>query len=230
MATVVICCTSGAFLGSHPTGLWMEELAAPYYKLKDAGFTVILASTKGGPVPIDGASMGEGFFTDAARKFMSDGTAIGELSHTLAIGTVDLGAVSALLMPGGHGTAVDFPEDADLKKAIETMYGAGKVVATVCHGPICLAQCKKPDGSPLVAGLSICGFTNTEEAAVGLTSAVPFLIEDKLQELGGKWERADDWNSKVTVDSSAATLICGQNPQSSEGVADAIIEVLKGQA
>jgi len=84
-------------------------------------------------------------------------------------------------------------------------------------------DCVKSDGYPLVQGLTVTGFSNTEEEAVQLTSLVPFLLETKLMELGGKYEKADDWNSKVCVDGK---LVTGQNPQSSEECAKAVVEIL----
>lgn len=76
---------------------------------------------------------------------------------------------------------------------------------------------------PLVKGLTVTGFTDTEEEAVQLTSKVPFLLEQKLKEQGGNFERADDWNPKVCVDGK---LITGQNPQSSETCAKAVIDLI----
>lgn len=126
-------------------------------------------------------------------------------------------------MTGGHGTCVDFVNNSVLKEAIETMYSSKKVVGAVCHGPTCLPDCNKPDGTPLVQGLTVTGFADSEEEAVQLTSIVPFLLEKKLKELGGKYEKADDWNSKVCVDGN---LITGQNPQSSDECAAAVIKML----
>jgi len=224
---VVLVATSAGSLKSHSTGLWLEELAAPYYQFLDAGYEIIVASPAGGPIPIDAASLGEGFFTDDAKKFMHDATAVGKLSHSEPIGSVDLKDVDALFMAGGHGTCTDFINSPDLKKAIETVFNSdGKIVASVCHGPMCFTDCVKPDGTPLVSGLKVTGFSNTEEEAVGLQSTVPFLLESKLKELGGLYERGDDWNSKVVIDGE---LITGQNPQSSTECAKAIITKLGEQ-
>jgi len=206
------------------TGLWLEETAAPYYVFKGAGFDVVLASIKGGPVPIDAGSMGEGFFTDDAKKFMHDSAAFGALCHSVALKDVDLASVDCIYLSGGHGTCVDFVDNADLKNAVEKLYAGGKVVAADCHGPIGLAHCCKPDGSPLVQGMKCTGFTNSEESVVQLTEKVPFLIETKFKELGAEFGSAADWNSNVAV---AGTLITGQNPQSSVACAEAVVAQLK---
>jgi putative intracellular protease/amidase len=126
-------------------------------------------------------------------------------------------------MAGGHGTCADFDGNAALKGKIEELFNAGKIVAAVCHGPMALPQCEKADGTPLVAGLAVAGFSNAEEKAVGHDKIVPFLLESKLVERGAKYESGPDWQPKVVV---AGNLITGQNPASSESVAAAIIAAL----
>jgi len=220
--TVVLVSTSAAFLEGYPTGLWLEELAAPYYKFKAAGCEVIISSIQGGPIPIDVSSLTGDFFTDEAKKFMHDGAAFGELSHSVAISAIDFSAenIKAVFMCGGHGVEVDFMDNTALKGAIETIFNSVRVVAAVCHGPVCLAQCNKADGEPLVKGLETTGFSNSEENAVGLASKCPWLIEDKFKELGATYVAGGDWSVHVKV---AGNLITGQNPQSSAACADALL-------
>ncbi len=82
------------------------------------------------------------------------------------------------------------------------------------------------DGTPLVAGRKVTGFTNTEEEGVGLTDVVPFLVEDMLVEQGGVYSKGEDWASYVLQD---GLLITGQNPGSSAAAADLLVEALRGQ-
>jgi putative intracellular protease/amidase len=82
---------------------------------------------------------------------------------------------------------------------------------------------KQPDGSPLVEGKQVTGFTNTEEAAVELTDIVPFLVEDELKAKGAIFRRIDDWAPYVVVDD---LLITGQNPASSAAAANALLQTL----
>jgi putative intracellular protease/amidase len=202
----------------------VEEIATPYYMFKEAGYEVIIASPNGGAIPIDAGSMAEGFLTQPCKKFLHDANAVGQLSHSVKLDTLSFpGDVDLLYMPGGHGACVDFINNPSLKKAIEDMYNAGKLVSTVCHGPMCLIDCTKADGSPLVKGLEVTGFADSEEEAVGKVADVPFLLESKLKELGGDYEKGADWNSKVCVDGN---LITGQNPQSSGAAAVAAIAAL----
>lgn len=152
-----------------------------------------------------------------------DAEGIGKLSHSIKLSTIDLSAVDAIFFCGGHGTCTDFVNNTDIKNAVETMYASNKIVAAVCHGPTALPQCNKPDGSALVKDKVVTGFKDSEEIAVNLQNVVPFMLEAKLKELGAKYECGDDWNSKVCVDDK---LVTGQNPQSSEACAAAVISLL----
>jgi len=86
-----------------------------------------------------------------------------------------------------------------------------------------LRHTKAPDGSPLVKGKKVTGFTNSEEDAVQLTKIVPFLVEDMLKANGGVYSKGPDWAPYVLTD---GTLITGQNPASSEQGAHALLQQL----
>jgi putative intracellular protease/amidase len=223
---VLIINTSAGEHAGQPTGVWLEETAAPYYAFKAAGFDVEMANPAGGASPIDAASMGEGFFTDGAKKFMHDPAAVGMFLHQTKLEKLEpalTDTYDAIYLAGGHGTCTDFVDNKVLKSCIEKMMAAGKVVAADCHGPIALAQCTKPTGEPLVQGLTVTGFSNAEEAAVQQTDKVPFLIETKFTEQGAKYESGSEWSSKCCTDGN---LITGQNPQSSEACAAAVVAKL----
>lgn len=207
----------------HKTGLWLEEAAVPFYLFREKKFQVILASIKGGEVPIDQTSLKGDAYVEASKKFMEDEEAMGKLQNSIPLAEVDFGTVDAIYLAGGHGTCTDFVGDLTLKQAIEKLYGADKIVAADCHGPIGLAQCVKPDGSALVAGKKVTGFTDSEENAVGLTSKVPFLIETKFKELGANFVAGEDWKPNICVDGN---LLTGQNPASSEQLAQAVAKAL----
>lgn len=220
---VVIICTSASELQGHPTGLWLEEAAVPYYTFRDKGFQVILASIKGGEIPIDKASLSGDFFVETSKKFMEDEQAQSKLQNSIALKDVDFKDVDAIYLAGGHGTCVDFVGNAELKKIIEAQYASDKIVAADCHGPIALAECNGPDGKPIVAGKKVTGFSDSEENGVQLTSKVPFLIEAKFKEQGANVVTGKDWTSNVCVDGK---LFTGQNPQSSEALANEVANAL----
>ena len=207
------------------TGFWLEEFAAPYYAFKDAGADVTLVSPLGGQPPLDPKSDEPDSQTDATRRFKADAAAQAALAHTGKLADVSGDGFDALFYPGGHGPLWDLAEDAASIKLIETMAAAGKTVSVVCHAPGVLRHVKAADGTPLVQGKKVTGFTNTEEAAVQLTDIVPFLVEDMLVSNGGHYSKGADWAPYVVVDGK---LITGQNPASSEPAAHAVLRQLKG--
>jgi putative intracellular protease/amidase len=173
---------------------------------------------------IDANSLREPFFTDPAKKFLYDADAMHMFNHTKKLESIVLpGDYDALYMPGGHGCCTDCVNNPTVKGAIETMYNAGKIVTSVCHGPVALAECNKADGTPLVQGLTVTGFADSEEEAVQHVDKVPFLIETRFKELGANYEKADDWHPKVCKDGN---LITGQNPGSSDLAAKTVVEAL----
>ena len=206
------------------TGFWLEEFAAPYYVFKDAGAELVLASPKGGQPPLDPKSDDADAQTDDTRRFRKDKAALEALAHTTRLSEVSRAGFDAVFYPGGHGPLWDLAEDADSIKLVEGMAAAGKTVAAVCHAPAVFRHTKAPDGSPLVKGKKVTGFTNTEEEAVQLTKVVPFLVQDMLESNGGVYSKGDDWQSYVVTDGK---LITGQNPASSAAAARAVLAQLK---
>ncbi len=205
------------------TGIWLEEFAAPYYAFKDAGADVTLASPLGGQPPLDPRSDTPNFHTDDTRRFRGDRVAEANLAGTVKLSGVSADDYDAVFYVGGHGVMWDVTEDAASITLIETMFAANKPVSAVCHGSAVFRHTKAPDGAPLVRGKKVAGFTNTEEAAVGLTEAVPFLVEDMLKQNGGIYSKADNFQSHVVTDGN---LVTGQNPASSKGVAAAVVNLL----
>ena len=224
---ILIVLTSHDQLGDtgKKTGFWLEEFAAPYYVLADADAAITLASPNGGQPPLDPKSDEPDFQTQATERFKSDRDAQTTLANTVKLSDISPDDFDAVFYPGGHGPMWDVAEDRNSIALIEAMYASGKPVAAVCHAPAVLRHAKTLDGSPLVTGKSVTGFSNTEEDAVQLSSVVPFLLEDELKAKGAKYSKAEDWHPYVITDGN---LITGQNPASSELVAKAVLERLKG--
>lgn len=223
---LLIVLTSHDELGGtgHKTGFWLEELAAPYYAFKDAGVTITLASPKGGQPPLDPKSSDPSSQTDATRLFEADAAARAALAETKRLADVSIDDFDAVFYPGGHGPLWDLAEDRYSIDLIERAIASGKPVGAVCHAPGVLRHVKDASGAPLVKGRKVTGFSNTEEAAVGLTDVVPFLVEDMLKENGGAYSRAADWQSYALTD---GLLVTGQNPASSEAAAHALLALVK---
>ena len=205
------------------TGFWLEEFAAPYYALKQGGAQLTVLSPLGGQPPLDPKSDEPSAQTPATERFKADPQAQAVLANTGKLADVSATDFDAVFYPGGHGPLWDLAEDRNSIALIEQMLAAGKPVAAVCHAPGVLRHVKAADGSPLVRGKQVTGFTNTEEEAVGLTKVVPFLVEDMLKENGGVYSKLGDWQPYAITD---GLLVTGQNPASSEAAAAALLKLL----
>jgi putative intracellular protease/amidase len=221
---VLIVLTSHDELGStgRKTGFWLEELAAPYYRFKKAGWEIVLASPQGGRPPLDPKSNEPGFQTGQTRRFEADPQATAALADTVRLDSVSADDFDTVFYPGGHGPLWDLAEDIDSARLIETTLRSGKPLALVCHAPGVLRHTVNEDGTPLVRGKRVTGFANSEEEAVQLTDIVPFLVENELKGLGGVYTKAADWAPHVVRD---GLLITGQNPASSAPAADALVKL-----
>jgi putative intracellular protease/amidase len=222
---ILMVLTSHDTLGTtgEKTGFWLEEFAAPYYTFLDAGAEITLASPAGGQPPIDPKSDAPEAQTDFTRRFAADDAARAALAHTHRLDSVDATAFDAVFYPGGHGPLWDLAQSRTSIDLIEAFVAAGKPTGFVCHAPGVLRDVVAADGSPLVRGRRVTGFSDSEEAAVGLTEVVPFLLEDVLKAQGAHYEKGPDWASHVVTD---GTLITGQNPASSAAAASALMDSL----
>ncbi|OTG56806.1 type 1 glutamine amidotransferase domain-containing protein [Acinetobacter sp. ANC 3903] len=222
---ILMVLTSHDTLGktAKKTGFWLEELAAPYYTFVDAGAEVTLASPKGGQPPLDPKSSEADAQTETTRRFEADTSAMQALANTRKLSEISIADFDAVFYPGGHGPLWDLAEDQTSISLIEQTLQANKPLALVCHAPGVLRHVNSIDEQPIVKGKSVTGFSNTEEAAVGLTEIVPFLVEDMLRENGGQYSKAEDWQVHVQQD---GLLITGQNPASSAATAEALLKLL----
>ena len=222
---VLIVLTSHRELGDtgEKTGFWIEEFAAPYYVLADAGVELTIASPKGGQPPVDPKSESPDAQTPATKRFYSDNEAIDKVAHTLKLSEVSQIDYDGVFYPGGHGPLWDLATDSTSITLIEDFYNHNKPIAFVCHAPAALVNVKAPNGEPLIKGKQVTGFSNTEEEVVKLTKVVPFLLEDELKKQGALYSKGDDWSSYVKKD---GLLITGQNPASAESAAKVLLEEL----
>ncbi|WP_282603153.1 type 1 glutamine amidotransferase domain-containing protein [Paracoccus sp. PARArs4] len=226
MARILILSTAADVMGDtgKPTGVWYEELATPYYAFLDAGHEVVLVTPEGKPVPIDPNSDETGENAPASvTRFRGDEAATALLAAPGRLEDMDVKQFDALYVPGGHGAMYDLAESDLVAGVIGTAWDAGKVVASVCHGPAAFAKAVDANGDPIVKGRKVSAFTDSEERAVGLADAMPFLLETKLRELGAIFENVADWQPHSVVD---GRLVTGQNPASSDGAAEKVLALL----
>ncbi|KEA51433.1 dihydroxyacetone kinase [Mangrovibacter sp. MFB070] len=209
--------------GTGDSGFYLPELTHPLHVLEQAGIPTEFASPEGGLPPVYGVELDD----PVNARYWQDSAFQQKLKNTLVLSEVDRQQYSGIMYVGGHGTMWDFPTDATIISLTRDMFENNQVVAAVCHGPAALVNVQLSNGNWLVDGKRVAAFTNTEEQAVGMTQAVPFLLETALKEHGAQHEKAGDWQSQVVVDGN---LITGQNPQSATGVGEAIRNQLLNKA
>jgi putative intracellular protease/amidase len=223
---ILMILTSHSKLGNtgKKTGFWLEEFTAPYYVFLDAGAEMTLASPKGGQPPLDPSSDVPSAQSESTKRFKQDAAAQHALANTVQLSSIVANQFDAVFYPGGHGPLWDLANDKDSAALIEKMIIAAKPMALVCHAPGVLKDVMRGDGTPLVKGKRVTGFSDSEEESAQLTKVVPFLVEDELKRLGGLYSKGPDWGPFVQVDGN---LITGQNPASSAPAAEATLKLLR---
>lgn len=225
---ILMILTSHAVMGEtgttqEPTGLWLEELTAPYYAFTDAGMDVTIGSIKGGLPPIDPNSLQDGLH----ERYEDDAVLHVKLKNSKAVTEFTADDFDAIFIPGGHGTMWDLPKSDALGNLLGAFYAQDKIVAAVCHGVAGLINAKDNNGQPIVKTRSLTAFSNDEESMVGLTDKVPFLLETRLKDMGALYECATNFQPKAVRDGN---IITGQNPASSALTASLVMETLAAKA
>jgi putative intracellular protease/amidase len=218
MRTLIVTTSCNQLPSGHPTGLWAEEYAVPYMALKKAGVEIVVASPAGGVVPVDEKSRPD---PGEAKEWAP---ALAALQSTVPLAAVQEQEFDLIFLPGGHGPLVDLAGDATLQRLLSRQDASGRLIGSVCHGPAALLDVRRHDGSPLLQGRRVTGFTNTEERLAGLHDKVPFLLEDEMKARGADFHSALlPMLSHVERDGN---LLTGQNPKSSHAIAKAMVEAL----
>ena len=224
---ILIVATSHSQLGDtgRKTGLWLEELAFPYYIFKDGGGVIVLASPKGGQVPLDPKSESILASTPTIRKFQKDPEGISLLAHSLPLDEVKADNYDMVYVGGGHGALWDFPDNAALRQLLSHFIAQQKIIGLVSHGVAALlALQNNSTGEPFVKGRRVTAFSNSEQKVAGLTDVVPFSLESRLVAAGAMYTRGDDFRTHTVID---GRIICGQNPVSSLDVSRKMLALLK---
>ena len=206
-----------------PTGVWLEEIAAPYYIFKDAGADLTLASPKGGEIPVDPKSLSIMVATSLTKRFLKDEDAMQFLSQSKLLGEIYTSEFDLIYVTGGLGTLCDLSNNTILNQLLEKQNSQNKLIGMVGHGVVALLSLQDANGEPLVKGKKVTGCSNTEEVSGGRAEHMPFLLESELIFLGALYSKNDNYVDHVVADGN---IVTGQNPASSEGVAKKILRVL----
>ena len=214
-----------------PVGFWAAELTHPWYELTERGVEVTIASPDGGAVEFDALSDPR----DPSRWSADDLVSMGfvhtpELMALLAdtpkLADLDAADFDALLICGGQSPMFTFPDNVDLQRAVRVFYEAEKVVGAFCHGVSALVNVTLSDGTPLVAGRTVTGFSNVEEdygnAAVGV-EIMPWRLEDVLRDRGANYVMGGLFKAFAVRD---GRLVTGQQQYSGREVARTVITML----
>ncbi len=220
MQHVLFIVTNARSIGPNDraTGYYFPEIAHPWAVLEDAGVAVDFASIEGGEPPADGYEE-----SDAIQARFKASRAFRRLAQSRPLGEVDVTAYDAVFVPGGLGPMVDMARNSEVDEALARAWDGGLVVSAVCHGPVALLNTRLADGTALIDGRELTGFSNAEEAGYAKDD-VPFMLETALKEAGAVFTAADPWAAHVVVDDR---LVTGQNPASAEGVGEAIVRLLR---
>ncbi|ORY68286.1 DJ-1/PfpI family protein [Pseudomassariella vexata] len=207
------------------TGWYLPELAHPYDVLSPKT-EIVMASPKGGIAPVDMGSV-EAFKSDpSSSSFFANQKSVWETTKPISSFLGRASEFAALFYPGGHGPMFDLATDTDSIQLINEFVAAEKPVAAVCHGPAVFTNVVLPSGKHLLADKEVTGFSNAEEDMAQMTEFMPFLLETKIKDVGGKYVKADEaWGEKVVV-VDGGKLITGQNPASAKGTGEAILKAI----
>lgn len=201
------------------TGVNLEEFAVPYLIFKATGIFVECASLEGGLSPIDEDSM-------SCSNPMEWDDCIKILRETKKLSNIKLDDFDCIYFPGGHGTMFDIAKSEEITKAVEYFYNSSKIIAAICHGVSALVNAKDKKDNPIVKNITLTSFTDKEEYIIKYDSAVPFLLQEKLTNLGANFIEEKPWSEHVEVDRN---FITGQNNKSATLIAEKIIEALENK-
>lgn len=215
----------------YPVGFWASELTHAWYEYREVGYEVHIASPRGGKVEVDPFSdprHESGYSADdiLSRGWLETPALAALLEDTRKLAEVDLADYDAIYVAGGQGPMFGFRDEPVLLGLIRDFYEAGKVTAVVCHGVCALLDVKLSDGSMLIAGKQITGFSNSEEDIVDSVmnaKVMPFRIEDEARARGANFVTAAPFRPFAVRDGH---LITGQQQSSGRAAAALVIAAL----
>jgi putative intracellular protease/amidase len=215
---VLVVTSNHGELDGKPNGTYFPELTHALHVLDRVGIAYDLASPKGGAIPGYGADADE-----LTRTMLADAAFKARIEGTLRLADVDPADYAGVFYPGGYGLLFDLTDDAESQRITAALYERGAPVAAVCHGPAALSRVKLASGAWLLEGREVTGFTREEEVAMKTLDAIPFVLEERMLEVGATYRKKAKWKVLLVEDGN---LITGQNPASAAVVGEALARAL----
>lgn len=211
---------------NEPTGLWLSELTHAYHVFDEAGYEQTIVSPKGGLSPLEPRSLKFPNYDKSAKAWKADDAKMALLADTASPDQIDSADFDAIYFTGGHAVMFDFPDSEGLQRITRELFERGAVVSSVCHGYAGLLNTRLSDGSLLVAGRKLTGFSWREEVLARVDKLVPYNVEEEMKQRGARYEKGlVPFTSYVVVD---GRLVTGQNPGSAKETAKKVVAVLEG--
>ncbi|WP_129656323.1 type 1 glutamine amidotransferase domain-containing protein [Rothia halotolerans] len=211
---------------SHPTGLWLSELAHAWEVFEGRGFEQAIVSPLGGKSPLEPRSLKFPTYDRTAKAWHQDPERMTLLETTLSPDQIDAADYDAIYFTGGHAVMYDFPDSEGLQRITREMWEQGKVVSSVCHGYCGLLNTKLSDGTQLVAGRKVTGFAWQEEVLARVDELVPYNAEEEMKKRGARYEKAKLPFLPYAI--ADGRLVTGQNPGSARTTAKKVASLLQG--
>jgi len=209
---------------TEPTGLWLGELTHAWQVFAEKGFEQRLVSPKGGQSPLEPRALKWPMLDRSAKAWLNDPASMALLANTASPEQIDSADFDAIYFTGGHAVMWDFPDDPGLQRLTREIFERGRIVSSVCHGYCGLLNTRLSDGSLLVAGRKVTGYSWMEEVLAGVAKKVPYDSEQQMKDRGARYEKAFlPFTSNVVTDGK---LVTGQNPQSAKATAQQVAAML----
>lgn len=209
---------------SHPTGLWLSELTHAYDLFGEKGYEQRIVSPKGGVSPLEPRALKWPLLDASAKAWLNDPNRMALLSNTASPDEIDPADFDVIYFTGGHAVMWDFPGSVGLQSITRDIYERGGIVSAVCHGYCGLLNTTLSDGSLLIAGRKVTGFSWREEVLAGVAKYMPYNAEEEMKRRGARYEKALlPFVPNAVVD---GRLVTGQNPASAKVTARRIVDLL----
>lgn len=209
---------------TEPTGLWLSELTHAWDVFAAKGFEQRIVSPKGGASPLEPRALKWPLLDASAKAWLADESLMALLATTARPDEIDPADFDAIYFTGGHAVMWDFPDDEGLQQLTRAVWERGGIVSSVCHGYCGLLNTTLPDGSLLVAGRRVTGFSWNEEVLAGVARKMPYNAEEEMKRRGARYEKALlPFVSHVVVN---GRLVTGQNPFSAKATAKKVAALL----